>query len=68
MSNTNTMTASLQIVASVFRVKVKETHHGQTLTSVCYVKSESSDRKELQAAIDLHPLNTGKTWKFVKMA
>jgi hypothetical protein len=60
------MTAT--ITESVFRVKVSEMQHGQRLTSVCYVKSESSDKVALQAAIDKHPLNTAKNWKFVKLA
>jgi hypothetical protein len=59
--------ATLQSAESIFRVKVKETQHGQTLTSVCYVKSASSDKADLQAAIDRHPLNTVKSWKFVKI-
>ena len=61
MSNT----ATLQIAESIFRVKVKENQHGQMLTSVCYVKSASSDKASLQAAIDKHPLNTAKSWKLV---
>jgi hypothetical protein len=59
--------ATLQLTESTFRVKVREIIHGQKLTSVCYVKSTSSDKASLQAAIDKHPLNVNRNWNLVKI-
>lgn len=52
-----------------YRVRVTaEQFGGSVMDSVCYVKSDSSDVADLQEAIDNHPLNTAKSWKFMELA